>query len=187
MIQRWKNRIGQHGICFEGGRYYKILDNPNCSVISKPDGSPAPALPTSHTQYLSFLFSIFLSASIGKKDMNPITLIFLGIMVLLTAWSRIFIGCKENIKQVIYEIIFGLFRGAIYFYFIADKWNSVEKGKLERESCDLGYKNYKCSTIKDGVVIVKKQDKELQKSEEKCKKKEDEGEEQIYDKYYDSI
>lgn len=168
-------------------RYYKILDNPNCSIISKPNGDPAPPLPTSHTQYLSFLFAIFASSSISKEDTNPFTTIFLGVMILITAWSRVFIGCKQGLKPIIYEILFGLLRGGIYYYFIEKKWNSVEKGKLEREACDLGYKNYKCSAIRDGVVIVKKEDKELKQTEEKCKKKEDEPEEEDkYDKYYDA-
>ena len=34
-------------------------------------------------------------------------------------------------------------------------YNSVEKGIYEKETCDLGYRNYKCDTIKDGTVIVK--------------------------------
>ena len=41
---------------------------------------------------------------------------------------------------------------------------NIEKGMLERKACDLGYKDYKCSTIKDGVVIVKKEDKQLRRS-----------------------
>ena len=156
-------------------RYYKIVDNMNCSIIGKPDGTPAPPLPTSHTQYLSFLFAIVVSSNIYKSDKNIISIIFLGIMIVITGWSRINTGCKSNMQNVIYEMLFGLLRGGIFFSFISDKWNSIEKGKLERESCDLGYKNYKCSTIKDGVVIVKKEDKNIDESEEKCQKKEEDS------------
>ena len=64
--------------------------------------------------------------------------------------------------------------------------NSIEKGKLERQSCDLGYKDYKCSTIKDGVVIVKKEDNNLKKLKKNVKKeKEDKEQDDIYGKYYD--
>ena len=167
-------------------RYYKVMDNLNCSVIGKPDGTPAPPLPTSHTQYLAFIFSIFLSSNINKSDTNPVSLIFLFIMIILTAWSRISIGCVQNIKSIIYDIIFGLFKGGIYFYFISNRWENITKGKMEREACDLGYKNYKCSTIKDGIVIVKKEDKDMDKSEEKCKKKEEEDKSDVYDDYYDN-
>ena len=31
----------------------------------------------------------------------------------------------------------------------------VEKGILEKETCDLGYDNYRCDEIKDGTVIIK--------------------------------
>ena len=57
-------------------------------------------------------------------------------MILITGWLGINTGCKENMQKVIYELLFGLLRGGIFFYFISDRWNSIEKGKLERESCD---------------------------------------------------
>ena len=56
-------------------RYYKVVDNMNCSIISKPDGTPAPPLPTSHTQYLSFLL-LRVSSNIYKSDKNIISIIF---------------------------------------------------------------------------------------------------------------
>ena len=31
----------------------------------------------------------------------------------------------------------------------------AEKGQLEKETCDLGYDNYRCDEIKDGTVIIK--------------------------------
>jgi len=183
-------------------RYYKIPSNLNCSILSKPDGTPAPPLPSSHTQYLSFIIAIMFSNQLYKGDKSPFTLIFLFIMLGLTGWSRIIIGCKENYKKVGYEILFGLLRGSLYYYFISSKWQAAEKGKLEREACEFGYNNYKCSTIKDGVVIVKKQDGELkedtkdeneneneneneegQGSENKSKKKK-KG--KVYDSYYDT-
>lgn len=166
-------------------RYYKVIDNLNCSIMGKPDGTPAPPLPTSHVQYLTFIFAIFVSSNIYKRDKNIVSIIFLGIMIAITGWSRVKTGCKENMEKVVYEVIFGLLRGAIYFFFISGKWSSIEKGMLERKACDLGYKDYKCSTIKDGVVIVKKEDKQLEEAEEKCKKKEKEEQDEIYDKYYD--
>lgn len=169
-------------------RYFKVVDNMNCSIIGKPDGSPAPPLPTEHVQYLTFLFGIFVSNNIYKADKNIVSIVFLAIMTLITGWSRYNTGCLVDTKSIVYEIIFGLFKGAIFYYFISGKWSSIEMGKLERESCDLGYKDYKCSTIKDGVVIVKKEDKDLKETEEKCKKKEEgenEEDKDIYSKYYD--
>ena len=107
---------------------------------------------------------------------------------------RIIIGCKENFKKVGYEILFGLLRGSLYYYFISSKWQAAEKGKLEREACEFGYNNYKCSTIKDGVVIVKKQDgqlKEEPKDNEEAQNENDEAEgekknKKTYDSYYDT-
>lgn len=175
-------------------RYYKIPDNLNCSILSKPDGTPAPPLPSSHTQYLSFVIAIIFSNQLYKGDTSPFTLIFLTIMLGLTGWSRIIIGCKENFKKVGYEILFGLLRGSLYYYFISSKWQAAEKGKLEREACEFGYNNYKCSTIKDGVVIVKKQDgqlKEEPKDNEEAQNENDEAEgekknKKTYDSYYDT-
>ena len=42
------------------------------------------------------------------------------------------------------------------YYFLSKYYKNAEKGVVERETCDMGYKNYKCDTIQDGVVIVKK-------------------------------
>jgi len=169
-------------------RYYKIPDNLNCSILSKPDGTPAPPLPSSHTQYLSFIIAIVFSNQLYKGDSSPFTLIFLSIMLGLTGWSRIIIGCKENYKKVGYEILFGLLRGSLYYYFISTKWQAAEKGKLEREACEFGYNNYKCSTIKDGVVIVKKQDGELKETPKENEDEDEEGskKKKTYDSYYDT-
>jgi hypothetical protein len=167
-------------------RYYKIPDNLNCSILSKPDGTPAPPLPSSHTQYLSFIIAIVFSNQLYKGDSSPFTLIFLSIMLGLTGWSRIIIGCKENYKKVGYEILFGLLRGSLYYYFISTKWQAAEKGKLEREACEFGYNNYKCSTIKDGVVIVKKQDGELKETPKENEDEEGSKKKKTYDSYYDT-
>ena len=48
-------------------------------------------------------------------------------MIAITGWSRVKTGCKENMEKVVYEVIFGLLRGAIYFFFISDKWSILKK------------------------------------------------------------
>ena len=65
--------------------------------------------------------------------------------------------------------------------FFSDYYIRTEKGVLEKESCDLGYKNYKCDTIQDGVVIVKKMP-----NQEKDRKNNDEDEDgSSLNSYYD--
>ena len=75
-------------------------------------------------------------------------------MIIVTIWSRMSIGCTPDIKNVIYNVVFGLLRGGIFYYF-KNQYRNSEKGILEKETCDLGYSDYKCETANNGVVISK--------------------------------
>ena len=76
-------------------------------------------------------------------------------MIFLTVWSRVTIKC-EKFNDIVFNLIFGIIWGLIFYYFVKDYYLNAEKGLLEKETCDLGYDNYNCSEIKDGTVILKK-------------------------------
>ena len=121
------------------------------------------------------------------KKMNYSQLWFLIILTFITVWSRISVGCK-NMKQAIFNVIFGAIRGIIYYLLISKQYQKAEKGVLEKETCDLGYNNYKCNTIEDGVVIVKNKmnvDKQKESSDKEQEKKQENGDDPIYNSYYD--
>jgi len=160
-------------------KLYKIPDKYSCSILGSPDGEGAPNLPNTNTNYISFILSFFVCNAIEKGEKNPTTVIFTSLLLAITIWSRTSTGCK-TIRTALISCIVGFIYGAIYFYFISDYWKDAEKGYYERKVCDQGYKDYKCSTIKNGLIIEKEQEKDLQKLEEdEERKKRDE----IYESY----
>ena len=171
--------------------YAKPIVFTTCAIFKKPktgtDKVGLGFLPNPHTEIVSFISSFFISNMYAQKKINHSQLWFLLILVMVTVWSRISVGCK-NMKQAIFNVIFGSLRGIVYYLLIAKRYQKSEKGALEKETCDLGYNNYKCSTIEDGVVIVKNKmavDKEKEKNEKKDDKKQESGDDPIYNSYYD--
>ena len=75
-------------------------------------------------------------------------------MLFLTIWSRINIGCK-NSKDVLFNLVFGSIRGILFYMIISKYYAEAERGILEKETCDLGFDNYRCDEIKNGTVIIK--------------------------------
>jgi len=151
-------------------KYSEIQDNSACAMFGNimNDGADSTSgasvgeqnanlgfLPNTHIEIITFVAAFFYSDMWVKNTMDWFKFNFLTFMIVITIYSRMAIGCQNKIEKVIFNVIFGLIRGGLYYYFFADYYKSVERGVIERESCDLGYSNYKCETIKDGVVIVK--------------------------------
>ena len=163
-------------------KFYKVQDRASCSIMGSPgvDGQDAPSLPNAHTEIISFIFGFFVNRAIDKEDKDPITIGFLLALVILTIYSRIETGCK-TLNEALLNVIFGLIWGSIYYNLISENYNKAENEFMEKQTCELGYGNYKCSTIKDGTVIVKRPMKEMDKLE----KSEADKKEEINETYYD--
>ena len=67
-----------------------------------------------------------------KGGIDSVPFIFVTGMLLLTIWSRITIGCKD-VKGVIFNIIFGMIRGVI-FYYIVTYYQDAEKGTIGKRN-----------------------------------------------------
>ena len=125
-----------------------------CSIFGK-EGDKSPGfLINPHTEIMSFICGFYFSDMYYKQKLDNLPFIFLLTMLFLTIWSRVTIGCK-NMKDVGFYLITGLMFGVIYYYFVSKYYLEAEKGKLEKETCELGYNNYRCDEIKDGTVIIK--------------------------------
>ena len=136
-------------------KYAQITPNAACAIFGKvSDKSELGFLPNPHTEIMSFVASFFYSDMYYKGGIDSVPFIFVTGMLLLTIWSRITIGCKQ-VKDVVFNIIFGMVRGVIFYYIISEYYQDAEKGALEKDTCDLGYENYRCDEIKDGTVIIK--------------------------------
>jgi len=137
-------------------KYTKTVYNDACAMFgsAKPGGNLA-FLNNTHIEIITFIAAFFFSDMWMKNKMDWFKFNFLTFMVIITIWSRMAINCEIELQGVIFNVLFGLMRGGLFYYFFSDMYKNSEKGVLEKESCDLGYSNYKCETIKDGVVIVK--------------------------------
>jgi hypothetical protein len=137
-------------------RYSSFSPNENCAVFDKSDNeSELGFLPNSHTEFISFISTFYFTDMYYKENLDVIPFTSLIVMIFLTVWSRVTIKC-EKFNDIVFNLIFGIIWGLIFYYFVKDYYLNAEKGLLEKETCDLGYDNYNCSEIKDGTVILKK-------------------------------
>ena len=151
-------------------KYSKIKPPATCAIFKRPvalneskDKSTyrqLGILPNPHTEIMGFVTAFFFSDMTAKGTFDMIPGWFLIILTIVTGWSRMAIQCKE-FNDVIFNVLRGAIIGILFFYFFKDYYKNAEEGVLEREKCDMGYKNYKCDTIQDGVVIVKKTNSKL--------------------------
>ena len=125
------------------------------NVNTQKDYKQLGILPNPHSEIMGFLSSFFFSDMFQKGKFDNIPGWFLIILTALTCWSRMAIKC-EGFNDVLFNIMRGAIIGILFYYFLSKYYKNAEKGFIERETCDMGYKNYKCDTIQDGVVIVKK-------------------------------
>ena len=79
-------------------------------------------------------------------------------MVIVTVWSRMNIGCEVSYQKIIFNLLFGMIRGSLFYYFFSSQYQNldVNKSELEKTACNKEYSDYQCETIKNGNVIVKK-------------------------------
>ena len=136
-------------------KYAKITPNAPCAIFGKVDNKTEIGfLPNPHTEVISFVASFFYSDMYYKNKFDVMPFSFITIMLFITIWSRITIGCKK-MKDVLFNLVFGAVRGMLFYYFVSKYYLHAERGQLEKETCDLGYNNYRCDEIKDGTVIIK--------------------------------
>lgn len=136
-------------------KYTKFRPNGACAIFSKLDDKTEPGfLPNPHTEIMSFVSSFFFTDMFYKGGIDAIPFTFLLFMLFVTIWSRISINCKK-MKDVLFNLIFGSIRGILFYMIISKYYMDAHKGFVEKETCDLGFDNYRCDEIKNGTVIIK--------------------------------
>ena len=103
------------------GYNYLLEKKPNekCAIVRNIYTDDFFELSTPHTQYIAFVTGFLLSSMFFKKVFYYSTFTIFSILIGLTVWSRISVGCKD-ILDAGYNLIFGLFRGIIYYIIIKD-------------------------------------------------------------------
>jgi len=136
-------------------KYTKFRPNGACAIFSKIDDKSEPGfLPNPHTEIMSFVSSFFFTDMFYKGGIDAVPFTFLLFMLFVTVWSRISIGCKK-MKDVLFNLIFGAIRGILFYMIISKYYLEAQKGVVEKETCELGFDNYRCDEIKNGTVIIK--------------------------------
>ena len=136
-------------------KYTNYRPNGPCAIFSKLDDKTEPGfLPNPHTEIISFVSSFFFADMFYKGTLDAIPFTFLLFMLFLTVWSRLNIGCK-NMKDILFNIVFGFIRGILFYMIISNYYAEAERGIAEKETCELGFDNYRCDEIKNGTVIIK--------------------------------
>lgn len=172
-------------------KYSKPMIPATCAIFKRPqavsnvqtasDRKQLGILPNPHTEIMGFVSSFFFTDMYKKKKFDVIPGWFLISLLIITSWSRISIQC-QTFNDVIFNVLRGAIIGMLFYYFFKDYYKNAEKGVLEKETCDLGYKNYKCDVIQDGTVIVKNiKDQDKYRDDTDDDEKQDDG----LDGYYD--
>ena len=140
-------------------KYSSIIFNESCAVFDNIGGEKR-FLPNYHTEIISFVTSFFYTEIWSKGGLpgNWFKFIFLLFMVIVTVWSRMSIGCESSYQKVIFNLLFGMIRGSLFYYFFSSQYQNldVNKDNIEKTACNSEYSDYTCETIKNGNVIVKK-------------------------------
>ena len=146
----------------------EVIPKYNCGVFEKSEKfSDLGFLSNTHTEFISFVSSFYFSDMYYKEKLDIIPFISLLVMFFLTIWSRMNVGCETS-KSVIYNMIFGIIWGVLFYFIIKDYYiNASDSGVTNKNKCDITYgDNYKCSEIKDGTVIIKNGSNESNDSNE---------------------
>ena len=137
-------------------KYVGLVDKkPACAVFATSEDDVI-ELPNKHTEIVSFFSSFFYSEMYNKKDTNWFRFIFLLILIIITVWSRMNVGCENDMTKIIFSILSGATRGILFYYFFSKQWNDLsDKSCPEKVACDYESNKYSCETIKNGNVIIK--------------------------------
>ena len=113
---------------------FQTIDLPTCALVESNKNFFT--MPASHTQTVAFLMSFFLTEMYYKNTFNPVNFILLGFILLLTAWSRINVGC-ENIVDIVFAIAIGFLIGAAYYKLTQDWVTVSDASKTQTQSKNL--------------------------------------------------
>ena len=94
-------------------------DNERCAVVRNMYSEDYFVLPTSHTEYMSFITSFLLGSMFFKRIFNYGTFIVFVVLLIITIYMRIAIGCEDFIDSG-YSLMLGAFKGFIYYIIIKD-------------------------------------------------------------------
>jgi hypothetical protein len=110
----------------------KGTDKAECALLADP--SNYYVLPSSITQTVGFFFGFILADTYYTNSYKSLKFIVLVIVLALTIFSRINVGCETTMNALIFACI-GTAFGVVYYYVIKDYY----KPKLEDVEIDTTF------------------------------------------------
>ena len=95
------------------------VDNERCAIVRNMYSEDFFVLPTTHTEYISFVGAFLITSMFFKKIFNYGTFMVFIVLISLTMFMRVSIGCKDFI-DAFYSLLLGLFKGIIYYIIVKD-------------------------------------------------------------------
>ena len=95
-------------------------DNETCAVVRNMYSTEEYlVLPTTHTEYITFVTAFLMSSMFFKQAFNYAVFVIFSVLVGMTAYSRVSSGCKDFIDAG-YSLLLGAFKGIIYYVIVKD-------------------------------------------------------------------
>jgi hypothetical protein len=108
------------------GLGYKMVlrgvSNPQCALMYSESGTPF-VLPSPISQTVGFFAGFFFMDMYYNSTFNPMKFFFLSIMIMVTIYSRMNVGCK-TLLDAIYCTLIGLLTGVVYYSIIKDYYKA---------------------------------------------------------------
>ena len=108
------------------GLGYKLvlrgIPNPQCALLFSESGSPF-VLPSPITQTIGFFSGFFFMDMYYNSVFSPSKFILIVLLLLVTIYSRINVGCKTML-DAIYCALIGLLSGVIYYSLVKDYYKA---------------------------------------------------------------
>jgi len=113
--------------------FSKSVTTPNCAMIRSENLNLA--LPAPIPLSVGFFVAFFVSDMMETKNFKPIKFYLLIILLLITVWSRINVGC-HNVVESIMGALIGITLGIGYYKLIKDRYNEDDDFKSDNISPD---------------------------------------------------
>jgi hypothetical protein len=96
--------------------------NPQCALTYSTEGTPF-VLPSAITQTVGFFAGFFFMDMYFNDTFNPLKFFLMSMLLLITIYSRINVGCKTLLDSI-YCALIGLLMGVVYYNLIKDYYKA---------------------------------------------------------------
>ena len=95
-------------------------DNEACAVVRNMYSTEEYlVLPTTHTEYISFVAAFLMTSMFFKQFFNYGVFVIFSVLVGMTAYMRVSAGCKDFLDAG-YSLLLGIFKGIVYYVLVKD-------------------------------------------------------------------